>query len=128
MKKIHMLLLAVLLVSQILTGCSQHSQEIDYENMDYHVTLSIELKYDEKIFKGFSREETRGIFDAIMDEVLLTDDIEYVAKDKLEKIVNPHEVNADIIIERVLNAYGLSDRDLIELAQDKMIIKKIKRN
>lgn len=63
-----------------------------------------------------------------MDEVLLTDDIEYVAKDKLEKIVNPHEVNADIIIERVLNAYGLSDRDLIELAQDKMIIKKIKRN
>lgn len=128
MKKIHMILLTVLMISQILTGCSQSSQDIDYENADYHVTLSIELKYDEKIFNGFSREESREILGEIMDEVLLDDDIEYVATEKLEKIMNPHEVSADIIIERVLNAYGISDRDLIELAKDKMIIKKIKRN
>jgi len=128
MKKIHMIMLLVLMVSQLLTGCSQSSQEIDYENMPYHVTLSIELKYEEKIFKGFSREEIREIYGAIMDEVLLTDDIEYVAKDKLEKIMNPHQVNADTIVERVLNSYGISDGELIELAQDKMRLKKIKRN
>ena len=63
-----------------------------------------------------------------MDEVLLDEDIEFVAQTKLDKVMNPHQVNADAIIESVLKEYGIEDTAKIDLAKAEMTIKKIKRN
>lgn len=53
---------------------------------------------------------------------------EFVAKTKIDKILNPHQVNADEIIENVLIDYGIDDIKIIDLAKEKMTVKKIKRN
>jgi len=42
--------------------------------------------------------------------------------------LNPHQVNADEIIENVLIDYGIDDIKIIDLAKEKMTVKKIKRN
>ena len=128
MKRIHIIILSIILVSQLLTGCSNTTVQIDYENMDYDVTLSYEPKYDDDIFDDFSREEIREILGVITDKVLLDDGIEFVANTKLDKVTNPNQVNADSIIESVLKEYGIEDTDKIELAKEVMTIKKIKRN
>ena len=52
----------------------------------------------------------------------------FVAKTKIDKILNPHQVNADEIIENVLIDYGIDDIKIIDLAKEKMTVKKIKRN
>jgi len=128
MKKLLMSLLSVILVLQLLTGCSNKKVQIDYEDMEYDVTLSLEPKYDDDIFDNLSREEIREILGVIIDKVLLDDDIELVAKTKLDIVMNPHQVNADSIIESVLKEYGIDDSEKIDLAKEKMIIKKIKRD
>lgn len=127
-KKILIILLSVILFSQVLTGCSNKTVPIEYEDRDYDVTMSYEPKYDDDMFDDLSREESREILGVIMDKVLLDDDIEFVAKEKLDKVMNPYEVNADSIIESVLKEYGIDDPDKIDLAKAKMTIKKIKRN
>lgn len=127
-KKILIILLSVMLVSQLLTGCSNKTAQTDYEDRDYDVTISYEPKYDDDIFDDLSSEDIREILGVIMDKVLLDDDIEFVAKTKLDKVMNPHQVNADSIIESVLKEYGIDDTDKIDLAKSKMTIKKIKRN
>ncbi len=128
MKKILMIVLTVILFSQILMGCSNKTDHIDYEDREYDVSLSYELKYDVDIFDDLSQEKIRKILGVIMDKVLLDDDIEFVAKTKLDKVMNPYEVNADSIIENVLKENGINDTDKIDLAKAKMTIKKIKRN
>lgn len=127
-KKVLIIVLSVVLVAQLLTGCSNKTAQIDYENMDYNVTLSLQPKYDNDIFGELSREQIREILGVILDEVLLDDDIEFVAKTKLDKVMNPHQVNADSIIESVLKENGIDDSAKIDLAKAKMTIKKIKRN
>lgn len=127
-KRVLIILLIVILVSQLLTACSNKTVPNEYEDRDYDVTIDYELKYDKDIFGDLSREEIREILGVIMDEVLLDDDIEFVAKEKLDKVVNPYQVNADSIIESVLKEYGIDDTDKIDLAKSKMTIKKIKLN
>lgn len=128
MKRILIILISIILVSQILTGCSNKTVKIDSEDADYDVTISYEPKYDDDIFEDLSREEIREILGVIMDKVLLDDDIEFVAQTKLDKVMNPHQVNADAIIESVLKEYGIEDTTKIDLAKAEMTIKKIKRN
>ncbi|MCD4714180.1 MAG: hypothetical protein K8R73_12920 [Clostridiales bacterium] len=127
-KRVLIILLIVILVSQLLTACSNKTVPNEYEDRDYDVTINYELKYDKDIFGDLSREEIREILGVIMDEVLLDDDIEFVAKEKLDIVMNPYQVNADSIIESVLKEYGIDDTDKIDLAKSKMTIKKIKRN
>ncbi len=128
MKRILIILISIILVSQILTGCSNKTVKIDSEDADYDVTISYEPKYDDDIFEDLSREEIREILGVIMDKVLLDEDIEFVAQTKLDKVMNPHQVNADAIIESVLKEYGIEDTAKIDLAKAEMTIKKIKRN
>lgn len=128
MKRILIILISIILVSQILTGCSNKTVKIDSEDVDYDVTISYEPKYDDDIFEDLSREEIREILGVIMDKVLLDEDIEFVAQTKLDKVMNPHQVNADAIIESVLKEYGIEDTAKIDLAKAEMTIKKIKRN
>lgn len=128
MKRILIILISIILVSQILTGCSNKTVKIDSEDADYDVTISYEPNYDDDIFEDLSREEIREILGVIMDEVLLDEDIEFVAQTKLDKVMNPHQVNADAIIESVLKEYGIEDTAKIDLAKAEMTIKKIKRN
>ena len=128
MKRILIILISIILVSQILTGCSNKTVKIDSEDADYDVTISYEPKYDDDIFEDLSREEIREILGVIMDKVLLDEDIEFVAQTKLDKVTNPHQVNADAIIESVLKEYGIEDTAKIDLAKAEMTIKKIKRN
>lgn len=128
MKRILIILISIILVSQILTGCSNKTVKIDSEDADYDVTISYEPKYDDDIFEDLSKEEIREILGVIMDEVLLDEDIEFVAQTKLDKVTNPHQVNADAIIESVLKEYGIEDTTKIDLAKAEMTIKKIKRN
>lgn len=128
MKRILIILISIILISQILTGCSNKNVEIDSEDADYDVTISYEPKYDDDIFEDLSREEIREILGVIMDKVQLAEDIEFVAQTKLDKVMNPHQVNADAIIESVLKEYGIEDTAKIDLAKAEMTIKKIKRN
>ena len=128
MKRILIILISIILVSQILKGCSNKTVKIDSEDADYDVTISYEPKYDDDIFEDLSREEIREILGVIMDKVLLDEDIEFVAQTKLDKVMNPHQVNADAIIESVLKEYGIEDTAKIDLAKAEMTIKKIKRN
>ena len=128
MKRILIILISIILVSQILTGCSNKTVKIDSEDADYDVTISYEPKYDDDIFEDLSREEIREILGVIMDKVLLDEDIEFVAQTKLDKVMNPHQVNADALIESVLKEYGIEDTAKIDLAKAEMTIKKIKRN
>jgi hypothetical protein len=127
-KRILIILISIIFVSQILTGCSNKTVKIDSEDADYDVTISYEPKYDDDIFEDLSREEIREILGVIMDKVLLDEDIEFVAQTKLDKVMNPHQVNADAIIESVLKEYGIEDTAKIDLAKAEMTIKKIKRN
>jgi len=127
-KRILIILISIILISQILTGCSNKNVEIDSEDADYDVTISYEPKYDDDIFEDLSREEIREILGVIMDKVQLAEDIEFVAQTKLDKVMNPHQVNADAIIESVLKEYGIEDTAKIDLAKAEMTIKKIKRN
>jgi hypothetical protein len=127
-KRILIILISIILVSQILTGCSNKTVKIDSEAADYDVTISYEPKYDDDIFEDLSKEEIRDILGVIMDKVLLDEDIEFVAQTKLDKVMNPHQVNADAIIESVLKEYGIEDTAKIDLAKAEMTIKKIKRN
>lgn len=94
----------------------------------YDVTISYEPQYDSDIFGDLSNEKIREILGEIMDNVLLDDNIEFVAKTKIDKILNPHQVNADEIIENVLIDYGIDDIKKIDLAKEIMTVKKIKRN
>ena len=128
MKRILILLLSVVIVSQMLMGCSNKTVKIDSEDADYDVTISYEPKYDDDIFEDLSREEIREILGVIMDKVLLDENIELVAQTKLDKVMNPHQVNADAIIESVLKEYGIEDTAKIDLAKAEMTIKRIKRN
>lgn len=128
MKRILIILISIILVSQILTGCSNKTVKIDSEDADYDVTISYEPKYDDDIFEDLSKEEIREILGVIMDKVLLDEDIELVAQTKLDKVTNPHQVNADAIIESVLKEYGIEDTAKIDLAKAEMTIKKVKRN
>jgi hypothetical protein len=127
-KRVLIILLIVILVSQLLTACSNKTVPNEYEDRDYDVTINYELKYDKDIFGDLSREEIREILGVIMDKVLLDDDIDFVATEKLDIVMNPYQVNADSIIESVLKEYGIDDTDKIDLAKSKMTIKKIKRN
>ena len=127
-KRVLIILLMVILVSQLLPACSNKTVPNEYEDRDYDVTIDYELKYDKDIFGDLSREEIREILGVIMDKVLLDDDIDFVATEKLDKVMNPYQVNADSIIESVLKEYGIDDTDKIDLAKSKMTIKKIKRN
>lgn len=128
MKRILILLLSVVIVSQMLMGCSNKTVKIDSDDADYDVTISYEPKYDDDIFEDLSREEIREILGVIMDKVLLDENIELVAQTKLDKVMNPHQVNADAIIESVLKEYGIEDTAKIDLAKAEMTIKRIKRN
>ena len=100
-KRILIILISVILVSQLLTGCSNKTVKIDYDNMDYDVTISYEPKYDDDIFDDLSLEKIREILGVIMDKVLLDDNIEFASKTKLDKIMNPYQVNADSILELI---------------------------
>ncbi len=128
MKRIFITCIIVVLISQLLVGCSKKNVQIDYENADYDVTISYEPQYDSDIFGNLSNEKIREILGEIMDIVLLDDDIEFVAKTKIDKILNPHQVNADEIIENVLIDYGIDDIKKIDFAKEIMTVKKIKRN
>lgn len=128
MKRIFITCIIVVLISQLLVGCSKKNVQIDYENADYDVTISYEPQYDSDIFGNLSNEKIREILGEIMDNVLLEDNIEFVAKTKIDKILNPHQVNADEIIENVLIDYGIDDIKKIDLAKEIMTVKKIKRN
>ncbi|MDK2979013.1 MAG: hypothetical protein PWP52_1727 [Bacteroidales bacterium] len=128
MKRILIIFIMIILVSQVFIGCSKENVQIDYENADYDVTISYEPQYDSDIFGDLSNEKIREILSDIMDNVLLDDNIEFVAKTKIDKILNPHQVNADEIIENVLIDYGIDDIEKIDLVKEVMTIKKIKRN
>lgn len=128
MKRILITCVIVVLISQLLVGCSKKNVQIDYENADYDVTISYEPKYDSDIFGELSNEKIREILAEIMDSVLLDDNIEFVAKTKIDKLLNPHQIDADEIIESILVDYGIDDIEKIDLAKEVMTVKKIKRN
>lgn len=128
MKRIFIICIIIVLIAQFLVGCSKRNVQIDYENANYDVTISYEPQYDSDIFTDLSNEKIREILGDIMDNVLLNDNIEFVAKTKIDKILNPHQVNADEIIENVLIDYGIDDSNKIDLAKEKMTVKKIKRD
>jgi hypothetical protein len=116
MKKKFILIVSLILVISLLTGCDKTQEdikldeeievnEIEVENKGVKVEYPVE--YEEDIFGDLSKEEINEIVDEIFEKISKSD---------------KYKENIDLAIEEVFKEYGITDENNLQVAKDKIII------